>query len=188
MDGFIPKSHIPPGPSGYPFVGHLPDFLRDKLGFFSRCVAQYGDVVKLKIGKPTFLLNSSDDIQHVLVTKSDNYDKTPRLTSARGKRISGEGLVTSLGGAHLRQRRMLQPIFYRKSIETYGDIVVKRVDQMLAQWRSGAEFDLVSEMMSIAQEIMIKTLFGYNFKDDREKLADAIITRRRYFEYTLSSM
>jgi cytochrome P450 len=35
---------------------------------------------------------------------------------------------------------------------------------------------------------MIKTLFGHNFKDDTGELADAITTRRRYFEYTLSSI
>ena len=64
-------------------MGHLPEFLYDKLGFLSRCAAQYGDVVKLKIGEPTFLLSNPEDIKHVLVVNPDNYVKSPRMTSLR---------------------------------------------------------------------------------------------------------
>ena len=89
------KRTVPSGPRGYPVVGHLPDFLRDKLGFLSRCAAEYGDVVKLEIGEPTFLLNNTGDIEHVLVRNSSNYEKSPRLTGKRGRRLSGEGLLTT---------------------------------------------------------------------------------------------
>ncbi|HEX7765948.1 MAG TPA: hypothetical protein VF443_04505, partial [Nitrospira sp.] len=64
------------GPAGYPLVGNLPEFLYDKLGFLSRCAATYGDVIKLRIGEPTFLLNNPDDIKHVLVLNPDNYGKS----------------------------------------------------------------------------------------------------------------
>jgi cytochrome P450 len=110
------------GPRGYPLLGHLPDFLRDKLGFLSRCAARYGDVVKLKIGEPTFLLNNPEDIKYVLVTNSENFDKGPRLTGSQGKRLSGHGLLTRLGSAHLRQRKMMQPAFYRTSIKYFKEI------------------------------------------------------------------
>lgn len=176
------------GPRGYPFVGHFPEFLRDKLGFLSHCAAQYGDVVRLKIGRPMFLLNSPADIQHVLMTKSWNYDKTPRLTSVRGKRISGDGVFTSQGAAHLNQRRLLQPVFYRKAIEAYGTTVVTAVENMLAEWRSDAELDIAAAMMRLTQGIMLKTLFGLHFTGDTGELAEAITIRRRYFEYTLSSI
>ena len=111
MNAFGKSGNTTPGPKGYPFVGHLPDFMRDKLGFLSGCAVQYGDVVKLKIGEPTFLLSNPEDIKHVLIVNPDNYGKSPRLTSARGKRLSGSGLLTSVGAAHLKQRRMMQPAF-----------------------------------------------------------------------------
>ena len=188
MERSIKGSRIPLGPPGYPLLGHLPDFLRDKLGFLSRCAAQYGDVVKLKIGKPTFLLNNPEDIKHVLVTNPENYDKTPRLTSARGKRLSGEGLLTSLGSAHLRQRRMLQPVFYRKIIEPYAETILRSTEDMLAEWRSHTELDIAQGMMKLAQEIMIRTVFGSDFKDSLGELAEAISTRRRYMEYIFFSL
>ena len=92
-------------PKGLPLLGHLPQFLRDKLGFLSRCAAGGADAVALRIGAPTLLLNSPEDIKHVLMTHADNYEKTTRLTGGRGRRLSGEGLLTSTGDAHLRQRR-----------------------------------------------------------------------------------
>ena len=98
----------PTGPTGLPLVGHLPWFLADKLGFLRSCAARYGDVVKLRIGEPTYLLTNPADIQHVLIDKALSYSKTRRLTSERGKRLSGSGLQTSFGPEHLRQRRLNQ--------------------------------------------------------------------------------
>lgn len=182
------KSSSTIGPPAYPLLGHLPDFLRDKLGFLSQCAAQYGDVVKLKIGRPTFLLNNPEDIKHVLVTKPENYDKTPRLTSMRGKRLSGEGLLTSLGAEHLRQRRMLQPVFYRKVVESYAETILSSTEDMLAEWRSHTELDIAQGMMKLAQDIMIRTVFGTDFKDSLGGLAGAISTRRQYMEYIFFSL
>ncbi len=98
------------GPPAWPLLGHLPAYLPDKLGFLTRCAERYGDIVKLRMGTPTYLLNNPDDIKHVLETNHANYTKTSRLTSQRGKWLSGDGLLTSSGQAHLTQRRMMQPV------------------------------------------------------------------------------
>lgn len=100
------------GPPGLPLLGHLPAFLSDRLGFLSASAARYGEIVKLKIGTTIYLLNDPEDVGHVLVHNARNYDKTPRLTSWRGRRLSGAGLLTSSGDQHLQLRRMLQPMFH----------------------------------------------------------------------------
>ncbi len=184
-----PKTLTKPfGPAGYPIVGHLPDFLSDKLGFLSRCAAEYGDVVKLKIGEPTFLLNNPDDIRHVLVTNPDNFDKTPRMISRKGKVLSGEGMLTSSGAAHLRQRRMLQPVFYRKTIEPFANIITDTTSQLLGDWGDGAEINMTTDMMGLAQRIIIRSVFGADFTDAGGQLAAAITTRRQYMEQVFFSL
>jgi cytochrome P450 len=188
MNAFGKSGDTASGPKGYPLVGHLPDFLRDKLGFLSRCAAQYGDVVKLKIGEPTFLLNNPDDIQHVLVTNPDNYDKTPRMISGKARQLSGEGLLTSSGPAHLRQRRMLQPVFYRKTIEPFAKIITETTSQLLVNWKPGATINLSEEMMGLAQQIIVRSVFGEDFTDEGGQLAEAITTRRRYLEQVFFSL
>jgi len=178
----------PSGPRGYPILGHIPDFLRDRLGFLSRCGAQYGDVVKLKIVELTFLLNNPEDIKYVLVTNSDNFDKGPRLTSPQGKRLSGEGLLTSLGAAHLRQRKMMQPVFYRTSIKAFAETITCGVEQRLSQWENGTQINVGQEMMELAQGNIIKTVFGRHFDDPSGELARAITTRKKYVEHVQFSL
>jgi cytochrome P450 len=179
---------VPSGPWGYPLLGHLPEFLHDRLGFLTRCAAQYGDVVKLKIGEPTFLLNNPEDIKHVLVTHAENYDKGRRLTSAKGKRLSGEGLLTSLGSAHIKQRRMMQPVFYRNFIQAFGETIIKGVEQSLAVWNADLELNVTNEMMGLAQRNIIKTVLGDDFVDRSEELASAITTRKKYVEHVYFSL
>jgi cytochrome P450 len=182
------KQTAPSGPWGYPLLGHLPDFLRDRLGFLSRCAAQYGDVVKLKIGEPTFLLNNPEDIKHVLVTNPENYDKGPRLTSARGKRLSGEGLLTSLGAAHLRQRRMMQPAFYRTPIQAFAETITNGAETRMAVWKPGTELNITAEMMALAQHNIIRTVLGDDFDDRSEEFAAALTTRKKYVEHVYFSL
>jgi cytochrome P450 len=178
----------PSGPKGLPLLGHIPAFLWDRLGFLSRCAAEYGDVVKLKIGELTFLLNNPEDIKHVLVTHSDNFDKGPRLTSPKGKRLSGEGLLTSLGSVHLRQRRMMQPAFYRTSIQPFAETICNGVEQRLANWKSDTELNIGQEMMALAQHNIIRTVFGRNFDDSSGELARAITIRKKYAEHVYFSL
>ena len=175
------------GPAGYPVVGHLPAFLYDKLGFLSRCAAQYGDVIELKIGEQTFLLNNPEDIKHVLIVNPDNYVKSPRMTSPRGKQLSGAGLLTSVGATHLRQRKMMQPVFYRKTVEAFSKAITEGIGQMLAQWTDGMELDLSREMMRLVQRNIVKTVLGTDADREMPELLDAIITRRLYMEHVFFS-
>lgn len=188
MQSSFNHAPMPKGPAGYPLLGHAPQFLRDRLGFLLRCACEYGEVVTLNIGGETCLLTSPEDIKHVLVNNPDNYDKSPRLTGPKGKLLSGEGLLTSVGAAHLRQRRMLQPVFYRRVIESFAETVTNTTEQILAGWEDGSEIDINREMSTLAQRVIIRTLFGLDFKDEAEQLADAVTARRHYFEHVFFSM
>jgi cytochrome P450 len=178
-----------PSPAAWPLLGHLPAFLHDKLAFLTRCADQYGDTVPLRIGEPTYLLNDAADIQHVLIDNSANYSKTWRLTSPRGKRFSGNGLHTSYGAEHLRQRRMLQPVFSRSAIEElFFEVMLDRTRRRLEAWtiQPGGEVDLAAETESLALSIILGSIFGLDFAD--EKLTAAVTVRRRYIEYFYESL
>jgi cytochrome P450 len=177
-----------PGPSALPLVGHAPAFLRDKLGFLSRCAAEYGDVVRLDIGGPTYLVSGPDDIKHVLVSNSDNYEKTPRLTGARGRRFFGSGLVTAIGPAHLRQRRMLQPVFHRSVIEQFASVVADEAAKMVARWDDGSVIDVHEEMLDVTQRITARALLGDAPDSELDRFRRAVSVRRSYQEYLLGSV
>ncbi len=157
MAGVENKRVIPSGPPGYPILGNLPDFLRDKLGFLSMSAARYGDVVKLKIGEPTNLLMSPEDIEHVLVKNSRNYEKSPRLTSGRGRQLSGEGLLTTYAAEHLTQLRMMQPLYYHKSIRAVTNVMIGTTEQMLTEWRWRAEANTARTVLLVSCIILRQT-------------------------------
>jgi len=188
-DGMASSRTESEGPSAWPLVGHLPAFLHDKLGFLTRCAEQYGDTVPLHIGEPTYLLNDAADIQHVLIDNSANYGKTWRLTSPRGKRFSGNGLHTSFGAEHLRQRRMLQPVFSRNAIEElFFDVMLDRTLRRIEAWsmQPCTEVDVAAETESLALSIILRSIFGLGFPD--EKLAAAVTDRRGFIEYFYESL
>src|SRR5436305_2019072 len=99
----ICSSPLQTAPGGYPLVGHLPAFLRDRLGFLSRCAEMDAAVVRFKLDSDVYLLLDAQDLKHVLEANYPNYDKSQRMTSPRGKELSGSGLLTSSGREHLEK-------------------------------------------------------------------------------------
>ena len=61
-------------------------------------------------------------IRDVLVVNAHKFMKGRALQRAKG--LLGEGLLTSEGEAHLRQRRMIQPAFHRNRIAEYASSMV----------------------------------------------------------------
>ncbi len=177
----------PPGPQGYPLLGHLPGFLHDRIGFLSRCAAKYGDVVRLKLGEETYLLTAPDDVRHVLIVNADNYVKTPRLTSKRGKALSGSGLLTSVGPEHLRQRRLMQPSFNRRVVDTFARCIVEGVAERMAGWTVGRELDIWHEATLVTQRNIVKMALGNDADAVLPQLLADIAVRRRYMMHVFFS-
>jgi cytochrome P450 len=177
----------PSGPPALPLVGHSPAFIRDKLGFLARCFAEHGDVVRLRIGGPTYLVTHPEDVKHVLVSSADRYEKTERLTGAHGRRFFGSGLVTAVGAAHLRQRRMMQPVFHRKVIDRFASVIAEYAEAMLGEWRDGAVLDVHEEMLGVTQRITARALLGAEDDAVLERFRNAASARRRYQEHLLGS-
>ena len=65
------------------------------------------------------LLNDPEGIREVLVTKADRFVKGPALR--RAKDTLGEGLLTSEGDFHRRQRRLSQPAFHPQRVAGYAE-------------------------------------------------------------------
>ncbi|HSN76130.1 MAG TPA: cytochrome P450, partial [Anaerolineae bacterium] len=82
-------------------------FGTDRLGFLQE-MASYGDIAHMETrGLHFYLINHPALIQDVLVTHHRSFIKSRALQAARG--LLGEGLLTSEGDLHLRQRRLVQP-------------------------------------------------------------------------------
>lgn len=133
--------------------------------------------------QPAYLINHPDYIRDVLVTNHAKFHKGRALK--RAKNLLGEGLLTSEGELHLRQRRMIQPAFHHRRIAAYARSMVDYAEQMSGEWRDGASVDVSREMMRLTLQIVGKTLFNANVGDEADKIGAAMTTLVEMFDYLL---
>ena len=163
----------PPGPRPKIPLSGLVAYRRGPLPFFQNLAAQYGDIAHFKLGpQEAVFLNHPDYIKDVLVTNHHNFIKG--LALQRAKRLLGEGLLTSEGAFHRRQRRLAQPGFHRARITSYADVMVEYAARMGAAWREGETLDISEEMMRLTLAIVGKSLFDADVESDTEEVGEAM--------------
>jgi cytochrome P450 len=139
---------------------------RNPLAFLTE-VAAYGPVAHFRIGsQDVFVVSDPDAIEDVLVTRASQFAKGRALE--RAKRTLGEGLLTSEGGAHLRQRRMMQPAFHKARVAAYGEAMARAAVDARDRWQAGVPLDLSREMTRLTLAIVSDTLFGARVGDDSD--------------------
>jgi cytochrome P450 len=116
------------------------------------------------------LLNDPSDIREVLVDKAQFFVK--ERTQKRMKILLGEGLITSDGETHKRQRRIAAPAFHRQRIQAYAGTIVTHAAAMREEWRVGVQIDIASEMMRLALQITARTLFDTEVTADIHTIND----------------
>ena len=166
-----------PGPPGRPLIGNLLEFRRDVLGALMESRQRYGDVVRFRLGpKIVHLVAGPEQIEYVLLTRHENYNKNTR-SSSKIRSVTGQGLLTSNGDFWLRQRRLTQPIFARERLEGFLEIMTSTTGEMLDRWgalsRQGKPVDVASEMMRLTCTIIGKALFGTDVSSDLETIAES---------------
>ncbi|HZS59652.1 MAG TPA: cytochrome P450 [Gemmatimonadaceae bacterium] len=173
----------PPGPRARYPGEFLVRLARDMRGLFNQ-MAQLGDVTEIFIGwHRVVVLNHPDDIQRVLVTEQRNFVKGRAL--GRTKALLGEGLLTSEGDRHLRQRRLAQPAFHRERIAGYGAVMASYADRVQNTWAPHTTVDVHRVMMQLTLAIAAKTLFDEDVDRNAGVVAEAIDLSLRMFNYTV---
>jgi cytochrome P450 len=175
-------NRLPPGPRPLLPTSNLIAMHRDRCGFLTKLEREYGDLVYFKLGpQPVFLLNHPDYIRDVLVTHNKNFMKGEGLQ--RAKRLLGEGLLTSEGEFHLRQRRLSQPAFHRQEIAGYAATMVDYAARMRDGWREGETLEMSREMMRLTLAIAGKTLFGAEVESEADEIGDALSRAMSLFNH-----
>ncbi|MBA4122454.1 MAG: cytochrome P450 [Acidobacteria bacterium] len=179
----IPQSSFPPSVKANWIGGHFLQFRRNPTEFL-QTLAKLGDVTFFKMGgQSAYLVNHPDLARDLLVAGAHKFIKGRALQ--RAKTLLGEGLLTSEGESHLRQRRMIQPAFHREKIKSYAEAMTDFAAQMANDWQDGEVRDVDREMMHLTLQIVGKTLFSANVEDDASKVGEALTTLIKMFSYLL---
>jgi cytochrome P450 len=173
-----------PGPKTLWPGGQMLTFRRDPLGFLTRLARDYGDVARFRIGpQRAFLLSHPDLVRDLLVTHHERFHKGRALQ--RAKRLLGEGLLTSEGEFHRRQRRLAQPAFHRQRIGSYAATMVEYAERASGRWRDGQGVDVAQEMMRLTLAIVGKTLFDADVESEADEVGEALTEVMELFGYLM---
>lgn len=168
-----------PGPKGSWLMGNLPDIQRDRLNFMVELV-RYGPVARFRAGPKSFIqVSSPEGVQHVLVSNSANYDKQAS-SFAPLRDLIGEGLLLSDGELWRKQRRLMQPVFHTRHVQTFADMMGEETAQVLERWgqvaASGEALNIQQEMMRLTLSIITRALFNQRIGDESGSIGADLTT------------
>lgn len=140
---------------------------------FEHLVKTYGRVSYYRLGTNHIVfVNEPDFIREILINQPQNFIK--ERTQRRMKILLGEGLITSDGEIHKRQRRIAAPAFHRQRIQAYGAMMVDRAATMRSTWQPGKEIDIAAEMMQLTLQVVARTLFDTDVTQDVRRINDEV--------------
>ena len=153
--------HGPPVAADAFDIGSTDDSLERMIELF----AMYGDIYRVFVPARrsyTYVVHHPDDVKHILVSNHRNYTKGIGLD--RVKILLGNGIMTSEGEFWRRQRMMLQPLFHRRVITQFAEVIAAANDALLERWagleRRGEPVSLTDEMSEMTLGIVLRSIFG----------------------------
>ena len=161
-------------------VGHLAAFRARPIPFLMRLAREYGDLPHFRlVAHPAYLLNHPDLVREVLVTQQSKFVKS--LALQRARILLGQGLLTSEGELHRRQRRLVQPAFHRERLNGYAQTMTECAARACSRWRDGATMDVSNEMMRLTLDIVARTLFSADVESEAPEIGEALTAVLKMF-------
>jgi len=150
-------------------------FIHTPINFLDNLTKDYEqDAITLCFGviPDIHVLICPDIIKEVLVTQNKKFEKAKTLKTS--KLLVGEGLLTSEGEYHKRQRILAQPAFKRSHISSYANSMVNQCQKILDRWQHGETRMINLEMLEVTLSIITKTMFNEEIDADFGDIAHNI--------------
>jgi enediyne biosynthesis protein E7 len=171
MTAAAPANTLPPEAELQFDVGSTDDSLERMTGLFAR----YGDTYRVFVPARrsyTYVIHHPDDVKRVLVGNHRNYTKGLGLDRVRI--LLGKGIMTSEGELWKRQRYMMQPLFHRRVITEFAQLIAAANERHIGRWEQlaarGEPVNLTDEMSELTLEIVLRSIFGRDLDRLSEQL------------------
>ena len=157
-------------------LGSYRKMMKDSLGFLDEC-AGLGDIVSFRIAnRRIYGLHHPDLVKEVLLTKHQDFVK--KGVYKRLRPVFRKGLVTATGELWKKQRRIIQPVFTRKNVESFVSAIDEEVitfrDEMRSKAAKGERVEIFHEMLHLSLRIMTSTMFGGDVSDRKGEISEQI--------------
>ncbi|KAI9465871.1 cytochrome P450 [Lactarius psammicola] len=165
-----PLSNLPGPPSSW-LKGHMGQLFHPQgWDFHFKTVAAFGTAVRLRgfLGEDVLYLTDPLGLRTILTKEhGDIYDEPPMIIE-RNKLLWGPGLLSSVGMAHKKQRRVLNAVFSAQRMRMVMPIfwdVTRRLEETMAKLLHGgcAEIDMLIWMSRVSLESIGQAGIGIPF-------------------------
>ena len=131
--------------------------------------------------RPFAVVSEPAAVRKILVENSADYRKSAIQTRVLSVALRN-GLLTVEGDQWRRQRRMLAPMFARRTVMRFAPTMAEAIDALIGRWRAHADgrvLDIGAEMTRLALDILARTCFSGDLGGDAEAMRVAMMT---YFD------
>jgi cytochrome P450 len=137
-------------------------------------------IARVRFGpRSMVLVNSPDLVQEVLIDRAEDFQKGPGLRIV-SRPLLGNGLLTSEGGQHRQQRKLVAPAFAHQRVSKYAAVMERHARLALSHWRANDTIDIAQAMMRLTLGIVGETLFDTDLLADADSLGQDITSVQRH--------
>ncbi len=163
----------PDGPHGYMIAVNALAGRQTPVEFFGTLREKYPEIAYFTTrGEHTYVLTDADLIQEVFQGRGRDLVKGRALQQA--KVVVGEGLLTSEGEHHMRQRRMIQPAFHHARIAEYAEQMSQAAQQHSQNWHDDQQVEMAADMSALTLDVVGRTLFGTDLTGSAREVGEAL--------------
>jgi cytochrome P450 len=180
----IAPSYRPPAPTPQPKtlgpLGLISTLKRNPLECWARVHFEKPIVAGGLPFKHVLLVHEPAAIRRVLLDNASNYQKDSiqrRVLSAG----LGDGLLSAESEQWRSQRRILAPVFARKTILDFAPAMMDAANALTERWRAkdgatlhGATLDVAAEASRLTLDVLERTIFSDGFGHEPEEIRDAM--------------
>jgi cytochrome P450 len=171
-----------------PLVGSMFTFQQNRLRLFMHIAHKYGKIARLHFGPfPMVQVTAPELVHSFLVEHASDFGKGEAFRKAFVP-IVGNGLFSSNGELHRRQRKLMAPSFQPRHIVNYADTMASYAEQLQRGWRDGTTIEIGHEMTHGTMSIVGKVLFDADVFTETDELGKAMSTVLEQTNYTLSHL
>ncbi|XP_058150488.1 cytochrome P450 1A2-like [Dasypus novemcinctus] len=196
----VPKGlKSPPGPWGWPLIGHVLTLRKNPLLALTRLSQRYGDVLQIRIGcTPVLVLSGLDTVQQALVRQGDDFKGRPNFYSFSFI-LDGQSIAFNpdSGPVWAARRRLAQnalnsfsvasdpassSCYLEEHVGKEAEALLSRIQELMA---GAGHFDPFSQVVQSVVSVFGAMCFGRHFHHSEE--LTSLLENSQEFAETVSS-
>jgi cytochrome P450 len=146
---------LPPGPT-FTLPSRL-NYVSNPYELFAECRRKYGDPFTVTTSMKTVITGDPAAVRQIFTAPTEHFKA---LQSKAQSRVLGDSFTSLSGPPHRAQREIVTPGLRADGLRSLAPMMVDAVVARIESWQPGRDLDMIEEGVSIALEIIVRTIFS----------------------------